>query len=52
MTTPPQYMPVPANLARVEKDGENWTLGLVWELVRTGVNLLAVFWCGPILVRQ
>ena len=29
MTTPQQYTPGPANLARVQKDGENWTLVLV-----------------------
>ena len=27
-----QYMPGPANMARVEKDGENWTLVLVKKL--------------------
>jgi uncharacterized protein YndB with AHSA1/START domain len=32
MTTPPPYMPGPANLARVQKDGENWTLVLVRHL--------------------
>jgi uncharacterized protein YndB with AHSA1/START domain len=32
MKTPKQYMPGPANLARVEKGGENWTLVLVREL--------------------
>lgn len=32
MTTPKQYMPGPANLARVQKDGENWTLVLVRQL--------------------
>jgi hypothetical protein len=32
MTTPEQYTPGPANLARVQKDGENWTLVLVRQL--------------------
>lgn len=32
MTLPKQYMPGPANLARVQKDGENWTLVLVRQL--------------------
>ncbi len=32
MTTPRQYTPGPANLARVQKDGENWTLVLVRQL--------------------
>ena len=32
MTTPKRYMPGPANLARVQKDGENWTLVLVRQL--------------------
>src|SRR5579862_7492317 len=32
MTTPQQYTPGPANLARVQKDGEKWTLVLVREL--------------------
>jgi hypothetical protein len=32
MTTPQQYTPGPANLARVQKDGENWTLVLVRQL--------------------
>ena len=32
MTTPPQYTPGPANLARVQKDGEKWTLIVVREL--------------------
>ncbi len=32
MTTPQQYTPGPANLARVEKHGENWTLVLVRQL--------------------
>ena len=122
MTTPQQYTPGPANLARIQKDGENWTLVLirqlrhspekVWRaltdpaqlrewapfdadgnmgiagstvklntvgtptplisetsikradepnvleyrltsgLIRSGVHLLAVFWCGPIVVGQ
>ncbi len=32
MTTRERYMPGPANLARVQKDGENWTLILVRQL--------------------
>jgi uncharacterized protein YndB with AHSA1/START domain len=32
MTTPQRYTPGPANLARVQKDGENWTLVLVRQL--------------------
>src|SRR6202161_2801871 len=32
MTTPKQYTPGPANLARIQKDGGNWTLILVREL--------------------
>jgi hypothetical protein len=32
MTEPEPYEPGPANLARVQKDGENWTLILVREL--------------------
>jgi uncharacterized protein YndB with AHSA1/START domain len=32
MTTPKQYSPGLANLARVQKDGENWTLVLVRQL--------------------
>jgi len=32
MTVPSQYEPGPADLARIEKDGENWTLVLVKEL--------------------
>jgi uncharacterized protein YndB with AHSA1/START domain len=32
MTAREQYTPGPANLARVQKDGENWTLVLVKEL--------------------
>ena len=32
MTSPPRYTPGPANLARVQKDGENWTLVLVRQL--------------------
>jgi uncharacterized protein YndB with AHSA1/START domain len=32
MTPPPRYTPGPANLARVEKDGEKWTLVLVRQL--------------------
>ena len=32
MTTRQQYMPGPADLARVQKDGENWTLVLVRQL--------------------
>ena len=32
MTTPRQYTPGSANLARVQKDGENWTLVLVRQL--------------------
>jgi len=32
MTTPPQYTPGPANLARVQKDGEKWTLVVVRQL--------------------
>src|SRR5258708_39549982 len=32
MTEPQRYEPGPANLARVEKDGEKWTLILVREL--------------------
>jgi uncharacterized protein YndB with AHSA1/START domain len=32
MTTSKQYMPGPADLARVQKDGENWTLVLVRQL--------------------
>lgn len=32
MTTPKQYMPGPANLARIQKHGENWTLVLVRQL--------------------
>ncbi len=31
MTEPELYAPGPANLARVEKDGEKWTLILVRE---------------------
>jgi len=32
MTIPKQYMPGPANLAKVHKDGETWTLVLVRQL--------------------
>jgi uncharacterized protein YndB with AHSA1/START domain len=32
MTTPQQYAPGPADLARVQKDGEKWTLVLVRQL--------------------
>jgi uncharacterized protein YndB with AHSA1/START domain len=32
MTNRPQYAPGPANLARVERDGEKWTLVLAKEL--------------------
>jgi len=32
VTTPKPYTPGPANLARVQKDGENWTLVLVRQL--------------------
>ena len=32
MTTPEHYMPGPANLAQVQKDGEHWTLVLVRQL--------------------
>jgi uncharacterized protein YndB with AHSA1/START domain len=32
MTSPQQYTPGPANLARIQKDGENWTLVLVRQL--------------------
>ena len=32
MTVPEQYTPGPANVAHVQKDGENWTLVLVREL--------------------
>jgi uncharacterized protein YndB with AHSA1/START domain len=32
MTDPDRYVPGPANLARVQKDGEKWTLILVREL--------------------
>jgi hypothetical protein len=32
MKTPQQYSPGAANLARIEKDGENWTLVLVRQL--------------------
>ena len=32
MTTREQYTPGPADVARVRKDGENWTLVLVKEL--------------------
>jgi uncharacterized protein YndB with AHSA1/START domain len=32
MTTPQQYTPGPASLARIRKDGENWTLVLVRQL--------------------
>ena len=32
MTIPKQYMPGPADLARVQKDGEHWTLVLVRQL--------------------
>ena len=32
MTIPKQYMPGPANLAQVHKDGEHWTLVLVRQL--------------------
>src|SRR6202163_4014465 len=32
MTARLQYVPGPANLARVQKDGENWTLVLVRQL--------------------
>jgi uncharacterized protein YndB with AHSA1/START domain len=32
MTIPEQYMPGPVNLARVQKDRENWTLVLVRQL--------------------
>lgn len=32
MTKPGPYTPGPANLARVQKDGENWTLVLVRQL--------------------
>ena len=32
MTSPTQYTPGAANLARVQKDGENWTLVLVRQL--------------------
>ena len=32
MTTPKRYMPGSANLARIQKDGENWTLVLVRQL--------------------
>jgi uncharacterized protein YndB with AHSA1/START domain len=32
MTEPQQYAPGPANLARVQKDGDKWTLILVREL--------------------
>jgi uncharacterized protein YndB with AHSA1/START domain len=32
MTTPRHYTPGPANLARVQKDGEKWTLVLVRQL--------------------
>jgi uncharacterized protein YndB with AHSA1/START domain len=32
MITPQQYMPGPANLARVQKEGEKWTLVLVRQL--------------------
>ena len=32
MTTPKPYMPGPANLARVQKEGERWTLVLVRQL--------------------
>jgi hypothetical protein len=32
MTTRERYTPGPANLARVQKDGENWTLVLVRQL--------------------
>jgi hypothetical protein len=36
MTTPQQYAPGPANLTRVQKDGENWTLVLVRQLSQEG----------------
>jgi hypothetical protein len=29
VTTPKQYMSGPANLARVQKDGENWPIGRI-----------------------
>jgi uncharacterized protein YndB with AHSA1/START domain len=32
MTTPQQYTPGPANLARIQKEGEKWTLVLVRQL--------------------
>jgi uncharacterized protein YndB with AHSA1/START domain len=32
MSTPQQYTPGPANVARIEKDGENWALVLVKQL--------------------
>src|ERR1700681_5060917 len=32
MTARLQYVPGPANLARIQKDGENWTLVLVRQL--------------------
>ena len=32
MTEPQHYAPGPANLARVQKDGDKWTLILVREL--------------------
>jgi uncharacterized protein YndB with AHSA1/START domain len=42
MTTREQYTPGPANLARVHKDGENWTLILVRQLRHSPMKV----WCA------
>jgi uncharacterized protein YndB with AHSA1/START domain len=39
MTTREQYMPGPADLARVQKDGEKWTLVLVRQLRHSPENV-------------
>jgi uncharacterized protein YndB with AHSA1/START domain len=39
MTSPKQYLPGPANLARVQKDAENWTLVLVRQLQHSPQNV-------------
>jgi uncharacterized protein YndB with AHSA1/START domain len=51
MTSREQYTPGAANLARVEKDGENWTLVLVRQLRHSPVKVWAAL-TDPAQLRE
>jgi len=51
MTIPKQYMPGPAHLALVQKDGEHWTLVLVRELRHSPEKVWAAL-TDPVQLRE